>query len=329
MWTAALRAYRRTGADPIFGDPRGYHGVAMEGYFWRLTQPASGEVVIVIAAVCRDARGGRWGLATVAAHPGGAVHAATLPEADADAGGLRLRLARDGRPVVEATEERVRVDLGPDARVDVAFERAQRWPRRAAFGGIGLAHAVPGLSQYWHPHLLHAVAHGEAVVGGRPLGLDGASAYAEKNWGDGGMPERWFWGQAHAFARQDACVAFAGGRAGLGPLHVPAAALVVSLGETTLRLVRPIGILRATAQDGRWHLRGRTATHVVEVEGEANGSVPHLLPVPLPPERRRRDGAAAQHLAGRLELRVRRRGSTVFAGTSELAGLELGRGGSH
>jgi hypothetical protein len=31
MWTAALRAYRRTGADPIFGDPRGYHGVAMEG----------------------------------------------------------------------------------------------------------------------------------------------------------------------------------------------------------------------------------------------------------------------------------------------------------
>jgi tocopherol cyclase len=327
MWTAALRAYRRTGADPIFGDPRGYHGVAMEGYFWRLTQPATGEVVIVIAAVCRDADGGRWGLATLAAHPGGAVCAATLPEAEADRGGLRLRLAREGRTVFEASEERLRADLGPAARVDVAFERRRGWPRRAVFGGIGPAHAVPGLSQYWHPHLLHGVARGDAVVGGRPHALDGASVYAEKNWGAGGMPDHWFWGQAHAFDRQDACVAFAGGRAGVGPLHVPAAALVVSLGETTLRLVQPTGRLRARAQDGAWHLRGRTGRHVVEVEGEANGSVPHLLPVPLPPERRRRDGAAAQHLAGRLEVRVRRRGHTVFAGTSELAGLELGRGG--
>ena len=32
-----LRIYRRTGADLPFGDPRGHHGVPMEGYFWRLT----------------------------------------------------------------------------------------------------------------------------------------------------------------------------------------------------------------------------------------------------------------------------------------------------
>jgi hypothetical protein len=141
------------------------------------------------------------------------------------------------------------------------------------------------------------------------------------------MPDRWFWGQAHGFAQQDACVAFAGGRAGLGALHVPAAALVVRFGATTLRLVRPTGLLRATADDSSWHLRGRTARYEVEVEGEATGSVPHLLPVPVPPERRRRDRAAAQHLAGRLAVRVRRGGRTVFAGTSDLAGLERGRGG--
>jgi len=34
-----LAAYRATGADPPFGDPRGYHGVGMEGHFWRFTQP--------------------------------------------------------------------------------------------------------------------------------------------------------------------------------------------------------------------------------------------------------------------------------------------------
>jgi hypothetical protein len=326
MWTAALRAYRRTGADPIFGDPRGYHGVAMEGYFWRLTQPATGEVVIVIAAVCRDADGGRWGLATLAAHPGGAVHAATLPDAEADPRRLWLRLGREGRTVLEASADRLRADLGPGAQIDVAFEHARGWPPRSVFGGIGVAHAVPGLSQYWHPHLLHAVARGGALIGGRPIALDGASAYAEKNWGAAGMPEQWFWGQAHGFEREDVCVAFAGGRAGVGPLHVPAAALVVSLGDTTLRLVQPTGLLRAVAGDGTWRLRGRTARAAVEVEGDADGSVPHLLPVPVPAEGGRRDGAAAQHLAGRLGVRVRRGGRTVFAGTSELAGLEVGRG---
>jgi hypothetical protein len=103
---------------------------------------------------------------------------------------------------------------------------------------------------------------------------------------------------------------------------------VISLGDRTLRLVQPTGLLRAVASDGTWHLRGRTAGHTVTAEGETNGSVPHLLPVPLPAERRRRDGAAAQHLAGRLELRIRRRGRTVFRETSELAGLERGRGGA-
>src|SRR5215207_1858370 len=177
MWNAALRAYRQTGADAPFGDPRAYHGVAMEGYFWRLTRPAAGNVVIVIAAVCRDADGRRWGLATLAAHPGGAVHAATVPDAEAAPRGLRLLLAREGRTVLHASEDRLCADLGPGARIDVAFERRRGWPRRAVFGAIGPAHAVPGLSQYWHPHLLHAVARGEAVVGERPIALDGASAY--------------------------------------------------------------------------------------------------------------------------------------------------------
>src|SRR5215212_645094 len=117
MWSAALRAYRRTGADPMFGDPRGYHGVGMEGHFWRLTRPAGGEVVIVIAAVCRDARGGRWGMAALAAHPGGAVHAATVDVAEASERGLRLRLAHGGRTVLEAGEDRLRADVGPGARV--------------------------------------------------------------------------------------------------------------------------------------------------------------------------------------------------------------------
>src|SRR5919197_1815800 len=57
-----LAAYRRTGADPPFGDPRGYHGVGMEGYYWRVTQPSTGEVVVAIVAISRDAAGERWAM---------------------------------------------------------------------------------------------------------------------------------------------------------------------------------------------------------------------------------------------------------------------------
>src|SRR5688500_16475962 len=64
-----LASYRRTGADPPFGDPAGYHGVAMEGHFWRITRASSGTVVIAIVAVCRDARGAPWAMASLAAHP--------------------------------------------------------------------------------------------------------------------------------------------------------------------------------------------------------------------------------------------------------------------
>src|SRR3954468_203292 len=65
-----LALYRATGADLPFADPRGYHGVAMEGYFWRLTHVASRTVLVVLAGVNRDAEGVTWGTVGIAGHPG-------------------------------------------------------------------------------------------------------------------------------------------------------------------------------------------------------------------------------------------------------------------
>jgi hypothetical protein len=319
-----LDTYRRTGADLPFGDLRRPHGVAMEGWFWRITAPASGSVAIVLAALNRDAAGRTWGTVGLAAHPGGFARAVVVgdvgPGADRDGGRLRIGDA------LEATPHGVRVDLGEDARLEVALDAPARWPRRA-FGALGAAQAIPGLSQYWHPWLLHARVHGHAVAGGRPLALDGAVAYAEKNWSNGGFPETWWWGQAHAFgADPEACVAFAGGLAGVGGLRVVATSLVVSAGGELVRLVRPLQPLRVDVGDHGWRLRGRTAGGLaVEVEGHGNGTPPHLLPIPVPAQRRHEEGAAAQHLAGELRVRLRRRARVVFEGTSALAGLERGR----
>ena len=312
-----LAAYRATGADPPFGDPRGYHAVGMEGHFWRITQPRTGAVVVAILAISRDAEGHPWAMASLAAHPGGAVRSATLPDAWAAPRGLALRA---GSAFV-ADERSLRVDLGPDARLEATFADALPWPRRA-FGALGPAHAVPGLSQYWHPWLLRARVSGSARVGAETIDLDGAVAYAEKNWGAGGMPPAWWWGQAHGFDRSDVSVAFAGGRAGLGRLRATATALVVAVGDEVRTVVRPLRSLRVAVDERGWRLAGAG----IEVEAHADGVAPHLLPVPVPRERRRLDDWAPQHLTGTLRLSVRRRGRTLYQGTSRLAGLERGRG---
>lgn len=321
-------AYRATGADPPFGDPRGCHGVGMEGYFWRITHAGSGVVVVVLAAVNRDAAGGTWGLVALAAHPGGLVRRATVDRAGAARRGIGLRFENaTGRALLTADDERLHVDLGADARLDAAFADRIGWPARRAFGGIGAAQAIPGLSQYWHPHLLGARVSGAVRAGEREVALDGATAYAEKNWGAGGHPPAWWWGQAHGFARADACVAFAGGRATLGPLAVPAAtSIVVALAGDVLRVVSPPAPLRVRVDEAGWRLRARTARHRVELDGRAGPAPPHLLPVPFPADRHRHEEQSAMHLAGELSVRVRRGRRTVFAGTSLLAGLERGSG---
>src|SRR3954451_16764256 len=144
MRATMFAAYRATGADLPWGDPRGYHGVGMEGYFWRITHEPSATVVVVLTAVNRDAAGGTWGLVALAAHPGGFVRSATVDQVHADPRRLGVRLEDgDGRVLLAADEERVRVDLGPGAAVDVAFDDRISWPARRAFGGIGPAQALP------------------------------------------------------------------------------------------------------------------------------------------------------------------------------------------
>ena len=55
----------------------------------------------------------------------------------------------------------------------------------------------------------------------------------------------------------------------------------------------------------------------------AVGAQPHVLPVPLPAQRRNID-SDYEHLAATLRCTVREWGSTVYDGTSKLAGLEIG-----
>ncbi len=316
----AHRTYRATGADLPFGDPLPAHGVAMEGYFWRFTDPDSGRAVIALNGVNRDGSGDHWATLGLAAHPHGFLRTTAHPEAHASPTGL----GASAGDAFAGDVDGLAVDLGRDARLDVRVEQAVPWPRDA-LGGSSVFQAVPALNQYWHPWLLGGVARGSAVLGDREWGLDGWVVYAEKNWGRGGFPDSWWWGQAHGFEEPSACVAFAGGDVTAGPLRTTVTALVVLLPDgRLLRLGDPVvSPVRAQVTDDRWLLRGRSPQWRVDVEGYAPLDAAHVLPVPLPAERRNVPGAI-EHLGASMHVSVRHRGRLVWQGESRVAALEHG-----
>lgn len=324
------QAYRRTGADLPYADPRPAHRAEMEGYFWRFTHVPTGTVVVALCGV--NQRGeGRWATVALAVHPGGFVRAAALAGAEADPLQLGVRAGAgtpDGDPGggrFHGGERSVDVDLGPDAQLTARLREVFPWPRRPLAGG-GLASVVPFLNQYWHPHVLGGSADLEVRAGDATLTLAGAQVYAEKNWG-AGFPPRWWWGQAQGFDRDDVCLAFSGGHLALGPLGVDVSGVVVRVGDDIVRLAPPLALVRSGHNPGvgggRWHLRGRNLRDEVELEGDPAGTEPHVLPVPVP-SRGENVFTDFEHLAARVHLCVRRRGRTLYEGTSALAGLEHG-----
>ena len=280
-------------------------GAALNGWFWRFTWP-DGRAAVVLCGVCPG-----WALAGVAMQPGG-WRPALLDGPDADAKGVRIGAAFAG------DAERLRVDI-PGARVHADLRDAVGWPR--PWPGTGPAGWAPVLRQYWRPRVLRARAEGFVEQAGERWSLDGATAYVERNWGDG-FPPVWWWGEAHDFDGDPVTVAFAGGPA-LGPVR--ATAVVVHVGGRLVRLGEPLlAGVRADVAPGRWGLRGRSLRYRVEIEAAGEPGGEHVLDVPVPAERRTLPWSH-QHLAGRLRVRVTRRGRLVYEGESALAGLELGR----
>src|SRR5215212_4228792 len=150
-----LSLYRRTGADPPFVDPARGHGVGMEGYYWRFTDHDGGRVVIALCGVCDE----DWAVVAVAAHPGGFLRWELVERASVDFDGFGVRAG----DVFAGDMTSLRVRL-PGGEIDAQITPEVPWPHRA-FGALGVAHLIPRLGQYWHPHLLRG-----RVTATTPLG---------------------------------------------------------------------------------------------------------------------------------------------------------------
>lgn len=336
-WGMSLvRRYRASGADPPLGDPLRAHGVAMEGYFLRVTDHERGRVVIALIGVNRGPEG-HWATLGLGSHAigGAAGEGARTSSSSPLSSSLRVEAAPHGWADPDRLGARsgelfhydadgVRVDLGEGARLHVTVNDPVPWPNPLV-GGSSAAQVIPGLNQYWHPWLLGGSARGWAELDGERWEFDGADVYGEKNWGREGFPGSWWWGQAHGFADPGAVVAFAGGQVYAGPVHTEVTALVVRLPDgRVLRLGNPgLSPVRADVADDHWLLDGRGYGWRVRVTGRAPLGRAHVLPVPLPSEGRNTAGAI-EHLAGELDVEVSRFGRPVWSGRSTLAALEHG-----
>ena len=314
MLRALAAAYRRTGADLPGGDPRPTHGAQMEGWYWRFTDAARGRVVVALCGVNRHPAGD-WATVAIAAHPGLLVRSAVVDGAVAAADSYRV-VAGD---VLVADETSLRVELD-GARLEVDLTKRVGWPHRLG-AGAGLS-AVPFLGQYWHPHVLGGSASGRLELAGETWDLDGATPYAEKNWG-AGFPRWWWWGQAQGFTDPDLCVAFGGGRLTAGPIGADVTGCVIRIGDEVVRFAPPLSRVTSAIRACGWRVHARHRGWRAVVDGDGRGRTPAVLPVPLPEERRNvnRD---LQHLAGDLRLRVWHSGTLVVDDETHLAALEIG-----
>lgn len=308
--------YRRSGADVPYGDPLPSHGTEMEGWFWRLSDPRDGRVVVALCSQNRHPAGD-WSTAAIALHPGGVVASAAVDGVRASQTEFSVR-ADSGGNVIDASRDHLEMVLGGTA-VDLTFRDAYQWPK--AFGGGGVFSSVPFLNQYWHPYRLGGKASGTVTHGDERWAFTDATLYCERNWG-AGFPLRWWWGQAHDFGDADVCLAFSGGLLELGPVKRDVTGVVVRLGDRVLRITPP-ALVSSECDVQRWHIDARTVRYRVEIDGEGTPGGPHVLPVPLPGERRNID-TDYEYLAGTLHCRIREWGRTIFEGTSTMAALEVG-----
>jgi len=260
---------------------------------------------------------GDWSTAAVGVHPGLIVRSGALGNARALQSPFSVSAGDDSGNFTVSTD-RVRFELG-DLRLNMEITDRFAWPK--AFGGGGVFSAIPFLNQYWHPYCLGGKASGTVEYGDESWTFDGAKVYAERNWGKG-FPLRWWWGQAHDFGGDDVCVAFSGGLLSLGPIARDVNGIVVRVGKKVIRMTPPV-LVRSEVGDNQWLIRGKSARYEIEIEGDGRHLPPHVLPVPLPAQRRNID-TDFEHLGGRLRLTVRESGRLLFNGTSELAALEVG-----
>ena len=299
---SVLAAYRRTGADLPFGDPLARPRRRARGLLLADDRPGGRPRRDRRSAASPRGRTARGRLVDARRPPGRrAAHRAGARR------GRRPRTAWACAPARRSRgdAERLRVDLGAGARLDVALHErralAAAGVRRARprAGGPG-ARRSTGIrtcsARGWR-------GHGDARAAGPSAWT--ARPPTPRRTGARRSPEHWWWGQAHGVRRPGA-VRRLRRRARCGCAGVaaaPTAVVVVAPATSCSRSRRRSRARSRPPGPSGWRVRARSARHRVELEGDAGTAGTLALPVPLPGGARGTELRSRQGLAGRLRRR--------------------------
>ena len=272
---------------------------ALDGWFWRFTWP-DGRAAIVLCGVCPG-----WALVGVAQQPGRAGARRSSTTRAPTGRGVRIGTAFAGDAAPRAASTGVDAHLHDVVRVAAPVAR-HRPGRPSAVPAPVLAAARAAGARRGRRRRLGPRRRDR--VRGAQLGrrlparvVVGRGARLRRRPGDRRVRRR---PGARPAARDR------GRRARRRPARPPRRA--GARGRARRRRARPLGAARPLA------------AAPVEIEAAADPAAAHVLDVPVPAERRTLPWSH-QHLAGRLRVRVTRRGRLLYEGESALAGLELGR----
>ena len=147
-----------------------------------------------MCGICRD-RAGTWALVALAAYPSGQVVERVVASAADDPARFGLRAGG----AMSADAGHVVVEIAPDGLWPCGS--ASRWRGRgAATAVLGVAHWLPGIGQYWHPHLLAGRADGEPVLADERIVLADARVRGEEL--GGAFRGHWWWGRGPRLHRR-------------------------------------------------------------------------------------------------------------------------------
>lgn len=195
--------YRRTGATLPFGDPLPSHGAEMEGYFWRVTDVARERVIVVLCGISRHTEGA-WATVAVAAHPGGCVRSAMIPNATPRrmSSSCRPATARSRHPLVRSTSI---------SATTLAWTCRWRGPWRGrAFSAGAVCSRSCRSSVSTGTRMCSAAARTARLASVKNRGRSKMPTFTQRRTGEP-VPRTLVVGQAQGFDRRDVCVAFSGG----------------------------------------------------------------------------------------------------------------------
>ena len=316
--------YPLTCSEPPTGfDPNGVHilgdGPHFEGWYYRATNPATGESWVLISAYWQNQQRQTYGFNELIHSPSGTiwkqvVSGLDLQRIQQQAGALNIRIGG-----LELFEGGVRGTIESDELGSVALDwnidscaywgGPSEWNNRWT---MGWATEAPGVPLRWHVDQLKGTASGTVSFGEGTYKIDGSALHQEKNWGRA-FPSSWVWFQSNVFEnRPDVAFAAAGGA--IFPVSWSPDGYMAGLrwkdqfftwrtqdghlfSDVDFRIDESTG-------NARWSMTAENLRHrmVLSVEAPAD----EIVPIDVPTDAGLKVGAI-EHLSAQAQIRLYRR----------------------